>query len=139
MFDQNVGTDDRVMIGPGAIQISSNGGDGFAFFDLFFDFRDHPFFYNPANGNLLLDFRVHQGFGSLGPPAGVPLDAYDITGDVISSVYAVGTTMPTSGTLSSLGLTTLFVATPIPEPSALALLVVAIGALALGRKRTRKG
>jgi hypothetical protein len=141
IFADNVGADDTVIIGPGPIQISSGGGGGFSIFDLSFNFRDHPFFYNPANGNLLLDFRIYEGFGvQLPPPAGVPLDAYDITGDSVSSVYGIGATLPTSGTASSLGLTTLFVVTPVPEPSTWALLAIGLGFLVgVNRKRIRKG
>jgi hypothetical protein len=141
MFGDNVGLDDTVIVGPGPIEISSGGGGGYSFFDLFFNFREHPFYYNPAKGNLLLDFRIYEGFDvQLPPPAGVPFDAYDIAGDSVSSVYGIGAAMPLSGTVSSLGLPTRFVVTPVPEPSTLSLVLSGLAFLvALAWRRTRKG
>jgi hypothetical protein len=141
-FDENVGRNDMIIVGRGPIEISSGGGGGFSIFDLFFDFREQPFFYNPADGNLLIDFRIYEGFGIQTPPqAGVPLDAYDIAGDSVSSVYGIGTTLPTSGQVSSLGLATRFHVIPIPEPSTWALLFVGVAIWVVCRRmlRNRKG
>jgi hypothetical protein len=140
IFADNVGSDDVAVLGPRELYMSGAGGGGVTGFGVLFDLPDRPFYYNPANGNLLVDFRIHQGFGSIGPPQGVAiLDAFTIAGDSISSVYAMGSSSLTSGQLSTLGLATDFVFLPIPEPSSLVLLCTACGLLFLARKRLRKG
>jgi hypothetical protein len=140
IFADNVGNDDLAVLGPRSVTLSGGGGGGVTGFYVLFDFRDRPFYYNPANGNLLVDFRIHEGFGPIGPPQGVAiLDAFTIAGDSISSVYAMGSSSLTSGQPSTLGLATDFVFLPIPEPSSLVLLCTACGLLFLARKRLRKG
>jgi hypothetical protein len=140
IFADNVGSDDVAVLGPRSVPLSGGGGGGVTGFNVLFDFRDRPFYYNPANGNLLVDFRIHQGFGGPFPPGrGAILDAFSVTGDSISSVYAYDSSSLTSGQLSTLGLATDFVFLPIPEPSSLVLLCTAFGLLFLARKRVRKG
>jgi len=138
VFSQNVGPNDTVVLGPTAVSLLSNGGGGITSFDVNFSFTT-PFFYNPANGNLLLDIRIYQGFGQIGPPQGVAiLDAFSVVGDSVSSVYAFGGTLPTSGQTSTLGLATAFRIIPVPEPSTIALLAVGIGVLGLCWRRIKK-
>jgi len=87
-----------------------------------------PFFYNPANGNVLLEVRNYEPTAFPGVPqlnAG-PLDAFDVAGDPISRVYALGNADATTGIADTLGLTTFFVVTPIPEPSTLVLLTACL-------------
>jgi hypothetical protein len=134
VFDENVGSDDRVVFGPGPVQIMSGGGGGF---DVAFGFPQ-PFFYNPTNGNLLVDFRIYTGAGTI--PGGIAiLDAYDVRGDSVSSVYAYDTVLPASGQATTLGLATLFVVTPIPEPSTWALLGMGLLVVGAGWKRRKGG
>ena len=134
VFDSNVGADDTVVRAAGAVDISGGPGGTFEVGIAF----SQPFFYNPANGNLLLDFRINQGIG--GPNQGLiaVLDAFDSVGDSVSSVYARGPTLPTSGQTSSLGLATVFVFTPVPEPSSMAMLALGLGILGLGCRRIIK-
>ena len=68
------------------------------------------------------------------------LDAFDIVGDSVSSLFASNANgLPTVGQPSTLGLATDFGVVPIPEPSSIGLLAVGLGVLVLRRKRARKG
>ena len=78
-----------------------------------------PFLYNPADGNLLIEIRNYQ---PIPPPyfpptviAGV-LDAWETTIDTISRVYAHDVNA-TNGIADTLGLSTEFLVTPLPELS----------------------
>jgi hypothetical protein len=90
-----------------------------------------PFFYNPAQGNLLLDIRGVSGQAFI-PGA---LDAQSAVGDSISRVFAFNN-LAASGTADTLGLVTRFDMTVVPEPSVWAL--VAIGCLFAAALRRRK-
>jgi hypothetical protein len=135
VFGDNVGLDDRIVIASPFRLMGDGGGVGFlGGWSSGLDFTAQPFLYNPAMGNLLLDIKVFNGAHTS------PFDAINATGDSVSSVFAYGAQMPTSGQTSSLGLATLFAVQPIPEPSTVALLVaglVGLGACA-GNKVRRK-
>jgi len=122
IFAENVGIDRLTVLGPEAVFISSFPG-GY----VLFDFRDNPFYYNPANGNLLVDFRINQGIRPGLPPVAI-LDAFDTAGDALSSLYSPDVNAP-GGQASSLGLTAVFIYYPVPEPSTLALLAVGLALL----------
>src|SRR5260221_1798443 len=65
IFDQNVGPDDKTVIGRGPIRLSGAGGGGvFGPWSVDFDMRSNPFIYNPAAGNLLMDIKVFTGAGT---------------------------------------------------------------------------
>lgn len=75
---------------------------------IFVDFVN-PFFYVPAAGNLLLEIKNYNL-----PPTNPfniagPLDAWNVTGDAVSRVYARGDADASVGAVDSLGLTTGFV------------------------------
>ena len=80
-----------------------------------------PFFYDPAQGNLLLDVRNYFG------AATTPFDAVNTPGDPVSSLFALGADA-TTGTPSTIGLVTRFVIDPVPEPSTWALFLTGIAA-----------
>jgi hypothetical protein len=90
-----------------------------------------PFFYNPAQGNLLLDIYGAGGI-TLFPGA---LDAHLVSGDSVSRVFAASD-LASSGVADSLGFVTRFGVTAVPEPSTWALLILGF-AMLLRRRRTR--
>jgi hypothetical protein len=124
-FDQNTGANDTVALGPRPVGIGGAGGGGFSGFTVSFTL-DHPFYYDPAMGNLLLDFRIYAGAPNM--PGGIAwLDAFDVAGDGVSSVSAYGSSLPGVGQVSTLGLATEFSIAAVPEPSTLALLATGLG------------
>ncbi len=92
-----------------------------------------PFFYNPAQGNLLLDIRGVSGT-TLFPGN---LDAQLTLGDSVSRVFALNN-LAASGTADSLGLVTRFDMTVVPEPSTWILVLAGSATLALCRWRGRR-
>ena len=139
IFDENTGINDTVVLGPTFVGIGGSGGGGFTTYSVSF-YLSQPFHYDPAVGNLLLDFRIFTGAGTSPGRIGT-LDAFDVVGDRVSSVYAYGATLPMMGQVSSLGLATAFVITPVPEPSTLALLsagLAFLGGMAWQSMKQRK-
>jgi hypothetical protein len=113
VFSENTGANDTIALGPGFVGIYGSGGGGISGFDVSFTLAQ-PFHYDPAMGNLLIDFRIRAGAGT-SPGRIATLDAFDVVGDGVSSVFAYGDSLPTIGQVSSLGLATAFVITPRPR------------------------
>lgn len=93
-----------------------------------------PFFYNPNEGNLLLDIRNYSGGLTFF------LDAQSSSGDPISQVFGLGVEN-SLGDLSTAGLVTRFDVVAVPEPSALQLVVLGgavISVLRLFHKKNKK-
>jgi hypothetical protein len=133
-FDENVGTDDRIVAGPGPFVLDGGGtttGER-GVWTVYADIRDHPFFYNPAAGNLLVDIKVPRGT----LPRTSAMDAVNVFGDSVSTVYSVLDSLPGMGQLDTRGMVTLFTVHPVPEPSAGILLLLSLaGAVVWFRKR----
>lgn len=86
-FAENIGADDmQVFSGP--VQATVTFGSDPANFEVVVNFTT-PFFYNPNNGNLLVDIRNVQGAAEV-PPLDQELDGTNATGDSVSRVYNVG-------------------------------------------------
>ena len=75
-----------------------------------------PFLFDPNAGNLLLEVRNYERIPPPYQPVFVagPLDAWEITGDAVSRVYAYDVNAA-NGVADTLGLTTYFVVTPVPK------------------------
>jgi hypothetical protein len=126
VFADNVGADDKVVFDPGPLTLHSNGGpcgNGPCGFDIVIPLQ-HPFFYNPAAGNLLLDIRNFSGGTT------TDFDAESRQGGSISGVYSFSAVAST-GIPVSAGLITAFGVTPVPEPSATILFLLGTGFLVL--------
>lgn len=130
VFAENIGAGFQTVSGPGGLGLSSPGA-GSSTFPIEFQ---SPYLYNPADGNLLMEIRIFSPSGLPNDPfsrAG-PLDAHNnllSVPDSVSRVFAYDANA-LSGTADSIGLTTVFTVTPIPEPSTMSLLFLAIGVVA---------
>lgn len=121
VFAENVGVDDAVAFGPGPLHWAasySSGSAPQAWEPAMHTHLTTPFFYNPNAGNLLMDVRVFTSAMTS------PMDGEARVGDPISSVLA-SSVGAASGTPSTFGFITLFEATPVPEPGAVTLAVMA--------------
>ena len=136
-FDENIGNSLAVAYPRGGLTLS--GAPGSLSTRITFA---TPYFYNPTNGNLLLQIQNFQRTPfSNGPiffPAS-PLDAQNAAGDTVSRVFAYDANAAT-GTADSLGLVTELVFTPVvPEPSTIALTLIGICLLCFCRLRKKRG
>lgn len=133
IFGDNIGANNTTVLGPVTAGIAGAGGGGFS---VYLSLAT-PFYYDPAAGNLLVDFQIFTGAGTSPGRIGI-LDAFEVTGDGVSSVSAYGSSLPSIGVTSSLGLATAFSITPVPEPSAYALLAIGLGFLLFKVHRLKK-
>src|SRR6266496_6428050 len=131
VFAENVGSDDRLVAGPAPFRLFNLGGGGVqGGWEALVDIRSVPFYYNPASGNLLLDIIAPNGAVT------TAFDAVDMPGDSVSSVASYFVTpIPSSGQLSTIGMSTLFVFEPVPEPSTVSIFVLGIVAAGLAARR----
>lgn len=135
VFSENLGINTITVYGRGELPLSSRINEGFVVRIPL----QTPYFYNPTQGNLLLDVSNYQDILERCPLCPVQFDAAGNSGDAVSRVYSLDVTSST-GILSSLGLTTTFEITPIPEPSIWVLCVLGLGIIGLWKSRlVRKG
>ncbi len=114
-YANNVGADDSIVFARGPLTLSSaftGPANGPKDFDIIITLT-HPFLYNPALGNLLLDVR------NFGAGTTTVFDAVNATGDGVSRVYNQNVN-GTTGNPDSAGLVTGFVI--VPEPGTAMLL-----------------
>lgn len=135
-FSENLGMREQTVHGRGRLVLSSSG-PGIPDTTIVLQ---NPYFYNPTEGNLLLE--VLNFSQTPFPPdpmnqAG-PLDAENnaFGPDTVSRVFAYNANA-TSGIADSIGLVTFFRITPIPEPSTIALGIVSLCVLAVWRLRRK--
>jgi hypothetical protein len=130
-FALNVGNDDTAVFGPASLTLATSYDGPFgsvALFDMLVQLTN-PFFYDPSDGNLLLDVRnINPG------PVFRILDAVIRPGDSISRNLSGDVNALTAVTVDSAGLVVQFT-TQIPEPSAFAIAATGLFALSAIRRR----
>jgi hypothetical protein len=130
-YASNVGADDITVFTRGPLTLSSLGSTGAEPTFVPIEFA-HPFFYNPAQGGLLLDVRNFGGgqsrmFDADALPSSIMNRVYNYSGNANStSADVIG--------LNYAGLVTEFRFTPVPEPTTLALLALGVFSLAFRRR-----
>jgi hypothetical protein len=132
VFGDNVGADDTTVFS-GAWSFSSAGAaqgqPGPSNFDILLNLTT-PFFYNPANGNLVLDVRNFSGGQTAYFDAAFQSNP---SGAVVTSVWAnnVAATSTSSGQSAAVGPVAQFTfrPNPVPEPSAMGLELSGFGLL----------
>jgi hypothetical protein len=115
-MDLNVGPDEIIALSRSTIQLTetpTNPGGPHAF-SVVIPLLN-KFYYQPANGHLLMDAFVY----SAGDLANLDWQT-GINDGVSAAVHTIG---PGSGGVSSLGLVTQFVFVPVPEPATVASLI----------------
>jgi len=133
-FANNVGADNTTVFN-GALSLSSSftgPAGGPKDFDIVIHLST-PFFYNPANGNLLMDVRNFSGGFT------TQFDAANTLGDSVSRADTFSTGNVNSATADfaeTVGLVTEFVS-GVPEPASFALLLA--GGIALAGLARRSG
>ena len=86
IFSENVGTDDTAVLAGTVVLEGSRGGQ---FGGVIFYFGDHPFYYDPSQGNLLMDFRIFSPAVNFFPPGGTAIKRCESTCILLSSVHSV--------------------------------------------------
>jgi hypothetical protein len=130
-FAENVGPDDMIVFDRGPLTLSGSGGMGPNRFDVTITLTT-PFFYSPAQGNLLLDVRNYGGGQT---------SQFDATTPIQGAASRVFTDV--SGVNSLLGdrFASSFLITQFtfeaPEPSAMALLSVGGAILLVAMRRAK--
>jgi len=115
VFSDNVGTNDTEVFS-GSLVTSLVGGHGQgpeAFtFEVFSSSK--LFFYNPAAGNLMLDFRVFQGNTNTSGMIPIVFDAVNDTNDSVARVWG-GDVNASTGLVDTIGLPTELFFWPNPK------------------------
>lgn len=139
VFAENVGGDDAVVFGPAPLYwVNPNPGCNFCPFALLLPLAQ-PFYFDPAEGNLLLDVRNFQPEPFVSERSYArPFVAIGTSGDRVSRVWAPAVDA-TSGTVDTMGLVALFTFTPVPEPSSAILVALGLCAFAIRAFCQRSG
>ncbi len=114
VFAENVGADDRIVFGPASVHFVEGCSPGTSPqpFGMIISFPT-PFYYNPDDGNLLLDIRNISGGTDPGMNSGT-IDGEFTPGDSVARL--IGAANATSGVINdSFGLVTRFEIWPNPK------------------------
>jgi hypothetical protein len=130
VFANNVGANEVVAFGPGPLIFDPPGpvgpnypGGGWGPSVTL----QHPFFYRPSDGSLLMEVRNSQGLGPVGYYSGLySLASFNNASDSVSAMYSYNVNATTADTVSTKGLLALFHITPVPEPSHIALFGIGV-------------
>jgi hypothetical protein len=136
-FATNIGSDVQTVFS-GPLSLSSDTvtkADGTNEFDYTINFKA-PFYYDPSQGNLLLDVNVPANAMAVGSPR-LLFDSVNVAGDGIASIINRNNGAATTGLYSTSGAIASFQtqASVIPEPSSLSIVGAALIGLALIRGR----
>lgn len=131
-FADNIGGNNTLVFSGTNVTLSDAGcsGLGACPFDLNTAFTT-PFMYDPANGNLLVEY-VFTGFSASGTGL-VDQEGFGSPGGSVSQVANFGSNTATTGTFSYGGLVTQFTSTP--EPASWMMMAGAAGLLWVLRPR----
>ena len=136
IFAENIGTESTVVFGRGSVTVQMSVRNGPSEATTFSILFQKPFFYDPNQGNLLVDIRNYQAV-DLNNPGGpnAMLDAVDQKGDGLSRIFSDDVNSLTASHYDSLGLFCEFNFTPVPEPTGVALLLIGCAACCLLKRR----
>jgi hypothetical protein len=125
-FADNIGIDDTTVFS-GSWSFSSASA-GPSVFDIVLNLTT-PFFYNPVNGNLVLDIKNFGGGDSVYFD-----DAYNDGG--VTRAYSGDVSDPSAEDSDNEGLVTQFTFSPVPEPTSVLLITIGSLVFVAWRKRT---
>ena len=143
-FADNLGSDAKTVFSGGLHLATAATGTGPQPFDYTVSFSQ-SFWYNPADGNLLLDVMIPSGATVSGPGFGfLTFDTVNTIDDGIYSVVNISDGGAESGTLSTAGAITAFSVSSMaaaPEPGTWLMLVTGFGILgaAMWKRRLAPG
>ena len=119
VFSENIGINETVVFGPSSISWPNVGPD-----ESTWKFQiplGTPYYYDPSQGNLLMDIRNFEPEEFFQPEDLIdPLPAIANPGDPVSRVYA-NSVDALVGEVDTLGINTLFLVEQVPEPSTISL------------------
>ena len=119
VFSENIGINEAVVYGPSSVRWP-NGFPPESTWTFIIPL-DTPYYYDPSQGNLLMDIRNLEPEEFFQPEDLIePLPASDVVGDSVSRVYA-NSVDSLVGNVDSLGIDTLFQVEQVPEPSTISL------------------
>jgi len=136
-FADNAGPDFALVFSGNGIMLTSPGcsGPGVCPFDL----TNHlttPFFYNPANGSLLLHI-VSSGFRDVLGTSAIDAMEFGSSGALIAEVAGFGSTTATTGFFFERGLIAQFAFSDVPEPASWMITGLGLSALLWFKLRRR--
>jgi len=116
VFAENIGTNETTVYAPKTFGAGASGSACPAAFDDYL-VLDSPFFYNPAQGNLLMEVRFNGASYSASFDFRLvfAFDAVNSTNDAVSRIFARSADATVATQVDTVGLVTLFEFHPVPS------------------------